>query len=469
MRSGPYDSTTRGAIAGFARIAFFIPPTGAYCREDRCQSRFRFELIPSLRAPMEECEAAGAIRAVGGEACIVDAPGEELDESAALARLRAFEPDLVVLVVTFATLAFDLALAKRVRESTAGAAIAVRGAPVFVYAEKILEQAPDVDFCVRGEYELVFGALVERSYDEVAGVVVRGTAGARMIGTAPLADELDLLPRPARDLLAEDRYRVRGLSVRQATVRVQRGCPYPCSYCLVETVSGSRPRHRSPESVADEIAEIGERGTRHFYLRADTFSVDRSWAIETAHAIARRAPWARWVTTTRVDCVDEAVVAAMAAGGCYGISFGIDVGSREIGRRVGKRPDLARARRAIELCDRHGILSLGYFMIGFLWETEATLAETAAFARAVRPDLLTVHFAHPYPGTRYHAEVRAAGIGLESLEAQATPAFATNALSTRTLRRAARRMLVRHYADPRVVAGLVRKGSRVVLDRVGAI
>lgn len=468
MEREPNPSPGARGEKGHARIAFLIPPTGAYCREDRCQSRFRFELIPSRRAPLEECEAAGAIRAAGGAACIVDAPGEGLDETAALARVRAFRPDLVVLVVTFGTLSLDLAFAKRVRDEIRGAAIAVRGAPVFVYAESILEQAPEVDFCVRGEYEIVFGALVDRPFDRVAGVVARGPGGVRAIGGAPIAEDLDRLPRAAHELIEADHYRVRGLGARQATVRVQRGCPYPCSYCLVQTVSGARPRHRSPESVADEVAEVCEQGTRHFYLRADTFSVDRDWAIATSRAIARRAPRARWVTTTRVDCVDAEIVSAMAAGGCYGISFGIDVGSREIGRRVGKRPDLARARRAVEFCDDSGVLSLAYFMIGFLWETEATLAETEAFARAVRPDLLTVHFAHPYPGTRYHAEVRAEGIRLESLEAQSTPAFAPIALSTEALRRAANRMLFRHYRDPRVLGGLVRKGSRLLFDRVMA-
>jgi hypothetical protein len=61
----------------------------------------------------------------------------------------------------------------------------------------------------------------------------------------------------------------------------------------------------------------------------------------------------------------------------------------------------------MRFCDRHDVLSLGYFMIGFLWDTDETVSETAAFIRAVRPDLLTIHFAHPYPGTPYYEEVAA--------------------------------------------------------------
>lgn len=450
---------------GPARIAFLIPPTGLFCREDRCQSRFRFELIPTQRAPLEECEAAGAIRAAGGEPFVIDAPAEGLADEAVVRRIATLRPDLVVLVVSFGSLPFDLGWAKRLREAFPDLKLAARGAPVLVHAESILEQAPDLDFCVEGEYELVFGALVREAPARVPGVVCRGERGVVRVGPAPIATDLDALPLPVRDVVDGGRYRVRGLGSKQATVRVQRGCPFPCSYCLVGRVSGSQARHRSPQSVAREVAQLCREGTRHFYLRADTFSLDRSWALETSRAIAREAPAARWVTTTRVECVDDELVAEMAAGGCYGISFGIDVGSRAIGERVGKRPDRVRAERAMRACDRAGVVSLGYFMIGFLWESAATLAETAAFARAVRPDLLTVHFAHPYPGTRYHDEVRAAGIRLESVEAQATPAFSTEALSRAQLEDAARRMLVRHYRDPRVLASLARKGARLAFDR----
>lgn len=466
MSGNRYDRLQSPLGVGPARIAFLIPPTGLFCREDRCQSRFRFELIPTQRAPLEECEAAGAIRAAGGAPFVIDAPAERLSDEAVIGRIAKLRPDLVVLVASFGSLPFDLGWAKRLRESFPDVVLAARGAPVLVHAESILEQAPDLDFCVEGEYELVFGALVHEAPARVAGVIRRGERGVVRVGAAPIAPDLDALPLPVREVVDGDRYRVRGLGSKQATVRVQRGCPFPCSYCLVGRVSGSRARHRSPQSVALELAELCRGGTRHFYLRADTFSLDRSWAIETSRAIAREAPSARWVTTTRVECVDDELVAEMAAGGCYGISFGIDVGSRAIGERVGKRPDLPRAERAMRACDRAGVVSLGYFMIGFLWDTPETLAETAVFARAVRPDLLTVHFAHPYPGTRYHDEVRAAGIRLESFEAQATPAFSTAALSRAQLDDAARRMLTNHYRDPRALVSLARKGARLVLDRV---
>lgn len=446
------------------RVLFLICPTGSWCREDRCQSFFSPELIPTVRPPLEECEAAGALRAAGAEPFVLDAPAAGLADEAVVARLRAIAPDLVVLVTTFGTLDADLAWAARVRAALGAVPIGVRGAPCYVMAEAILARAPAVDFCVRGEYELVFAAIARAGFRAAPGTVSRGGGALASGGPPPLAADLDTLPWPDRSVIDERRYTVRGLGLPQATVRVQRGCPFPCTYCLVHTVSGARARHRSPESVAAEMAAILARGIRHFYLRADTFSVDRAWTLRTCAAIARRAPGARWVTTTRVECVDDAVLGAMRGAGCYGVSFGIDAASAAVGARVRKPPDRARAGAAMRLCDRHGILSLGYFMVGFLWDDAATLAETAAFVRAVRPDLLTVHYAHPYPGTPYHDEVAASRELVVSRRAQAEPALAPAALPAAALRRFARRLRRRHYADPRVLASVARKAGALALD-----
>lgn len=446
------------------RVVFFIPPTGPYCREDRCQSYLHYEFIPTMRPPMEECEAAGAIRAVGASARVLDAPAARWSEEQALREVVDAAPDLVVLVVTFGSLADDLAWAPRIRAQLPHVPIGVRGTPCYVHAEEILRDHADVDFCVRGEYELVFAEIARGGFRDAPGVISR-EGGAN---PAPRADDLDALPWPDRDAIDASLYPVRANGAPQATVRVQRGCPFPCSYCLVHTVSGAQARHRSPANVAEEIRSLQEKGFRWFYLRADTFSLDRKWAIETSNEIATQCPGARWVTTTRVECVDDEVVAAMARGGCYGISFGIDVASDEIGARVDKRPDLARAREAMRLCDRHGVLSLGYFMIGFLWETNATLAETAQFARDVRPDLLTIHFAHPYPGTRYYDALQKDHAPVISPRAQAEPALPVNGLSTETLQTFSRRMLLRHYTRPSVIASVTRKAWTNGLLRPGA-
>jgi anaerobic magnesium-protoporphyrin IX monomethyl ester cyclase len=252
-------------------------------------------------------------------------------------------------------------------------------------------------------------------------------------------------------------YRVRGTPWPQATIHVQRGCPFPCSYCLVATVTGKKARHRSPDDIAREMATLRKEGTRFFYLRAETLTLDRSWARELARAIQLEVPDARWVSATRVDVVDAETLNALGRAGCYGLSFGVETGSLEIGRRVKKVPELDVTRAAFRACDDARIASLMYVMLGFLWETPDTLAETERFVQAVRPDLLTLYWAAPYPGTTYFDEVKASGVSLTQREAQASSALEPPGISTKAIRRRAQFMTARHYARPAVWASLASK------------
>lgn len=288
-----------------------------------------------MRPPLEECEGAAGVCKAGGTAAVIDAPAGGLSELEFFARILEFNPSLLVLGVTFGSLDDDLDWATRLVAKFPAVKIAIRGAPCYVWGKEILARAPAIEFCVRGDYELVFeqvcvrGALAE-------GLTQRAPDGSIVESPPPLSPSLDALPFQDRSSIDASRYKVRGSRYPQATIHVQRGCPFPCTFCLVHTVSGNRACHRSPESVVAEVQGLLRQGIRHFYLRAETFSLDRSWAIAVSLALAQHCPEARWVTATRVECVDDEVIKAMRAGGCYGISFGVDVASEEIGRRVKK-------------------------------------------------------------------------------------------------------------------------------------
>ncbi|MCB0334759.1 MAG: radical SAM protein, partial [Bdellovibrionales bacterium] len=243
----------------------------------------------------------------------------------------------------------------------------------------------------------------------------------------------------------------------QATIRVQRGCPYPCSYCLVHTVNGKKARHRSPGSIVAEIQQLQTQGISNFYFRADTFSLDREWALSLAKLLQQECPRINWVTTTRAERVDLELLSEFRKSGCYGISFGVDVTSTEIGRRVNKLPQLQAAQEAMELCHQTGIIALAYIMIGFIWDTKETLAEAEQFVKRMYPDLLTVHFAHPYPGTQYYDDYQKSALSVLSREAQAMPAGNTLTLTRGELQSAAKRLLRTHYLRRRVLASLTRK------------
>jgi anaerobic magnesium-protoporphyrin IX monomethyl ester cyclase len=454
------------ALLAYKRVLFCFCPTGKFCREDRCQSYFSFELIPSLRSPLEECEAAGAIKEVGGKAKVIDAPALGYSDDKFLAEVKAWNPDCVIIVTTFGSLKEDCQWADKLSlVLKKGTPIGVRGAPALVLAEQLLESFPAVDFCVQGEYELVFAELVQLGFQASRGVVRRSLCNNSIeFFPAPKADALDELPFPDRDGIDLNLYKVRGIGKAQATIRVQRGCPYPCSYCLVATVSGRKPRHRSPNSIIAEMKQLVALGITSFYLRADTFTLNKKWASSVCRAIANEVPQARWVTTTRLDCLDEELLKSLRQAGCYGLSFGADVVSPRIAWLVKKQaPSIHETTKILRSCDKLGIISLLYVMVGFLWEDEQSLADTEMFIHKSRPDLVTVHYAHPYPGTAYYRAVQEACVPILSPLAQATPALEPFAISTTEIKRRVKKLVRRHYLRPTVAYSLVKKGASLLL------
>jgi anaerobic magnesium-protoporphyrin IX monomethyl ester cyclase len=468
-KSPSFDSASTAlkldpARLAFAKTAFVIPPTGLFCREDRCQSFFDKALIPTMRVPLEETESAGAVLAVGGYVEVLDAPAHKMSAEGVFEKLSLFKPNLIVVSISFGSIAEDLRFTKKLKVAFPHAKIGLRGAPCYVWNKEIVEDAHYVDFVVQGDYEVVFGEIVAFGLEHARGVTHRGRYDSIITTPAPYAKDLDLLPRPDYSSFSQALYKTRFLRSPQATIRVQRGCPFTCTYCLVHTVSGSVARHRSAESIADEMKALVDKGTNYFYLRADTFTLKRDWAIEVARAIKAKCPKARWVTTTRIECVDAELLRELRDAGCYGISFGIDVASETIGKKVKKPVSLEKAKRAMKHCDDAGIISLAYIMIGFIWDTPETLAETKYFVKEISPDLLTIHYAYPYPGTPYYEAAKDAGFAAVTFKAQAEPAVTLPTLSTRDLKRFGGSLLRRHYTKPKVMYSLAKKATHLILQ-----
>jgi radical SAM superfamily enzyme YgiQ (UPF0313 family) len=113
----------------------------------------------------------------------------------------------------------------------------------------------------------------------------------------------------------------------------------------------------------------------------------------------------KWTCNSRVDYVDEEMLALMARAGCWMIAWGIESANFEILKHARKGADPAKAERALRWARKSGIKNWGYFIIGLPGETEATIRETIAFSKKLPLDIALFHVAAPYPGTPFFFEV----------------------------------------------------------------
>ena len=167
--------------------------------------------------------------------------------------------------------------------------------------------------------------------------------------------------------------------------------------------SGHKLRIRGVASVIKEIEEcITKYNINNFFFSADTFTWDKQWVIELCAKITKKNMHIRWGANSRVDTLDEEMVAWMKKAGCYIIGFGAESASQHILDKMRKGITVNQIEQAVGLCEKYGINSFLIFIIGLPWETNDTVNETIKFVKKTAASFIEVNIAYPFPGTEFY-------------------------------------------------------------------
>jgi radical SAM superfamily enzyme YgiQ (UPF0313 family) len=363
---------------------------------------------------------AAALRADGHEVEILDLLLARTTPEKIERRMERFRPQLVG--ITSVTLNHHLAsgIAEVVRKCDGEVPIAMGGPHVSFEIEGSFRDLPALDFIGIGESEHTLVELaraLEGRMDlrDIRGLALRDRRGGSAFRTPerPPADDLDLLPPPARDLAPLARYLAFD---SHASVVTSRGCPYECVFCSAPAWTGRRVRYRDPVLCVDEIESLGELGFREIAIEDDNFTLNRKHFMAVCGELLRRDTGIRWNAFSRVDTITPEIADTMAQAGCQTICFGVESGSQDVLDLVRKHSSLDKVREAVRMTRNVGIEALASFIIGLPGETEKTLRDTVAFAESLRDEfgaLYGFHVLAPFPGTE--ARERAEHYGLEIL------------------------------------------------------
>lgn len=397
-----------------ARALFCYPPTGLYVRDDRCQVPVEGMSAQPNKPPLDLAYMAAVLESRGVTCRIRDFAAERASWEDFACELAAFEPDLLLCTVTTPTLGRDLEAFRIAKRANPAILTAAKGGHFAARDTQVMRGCPELDLALRGESERTVAEIAEgKPFAEILGLTWR--RGAEILHTEdrPFLDDADLdaLPFPARHLLRNDLYLAPDTGEPLTMIDTARGCPHQCIFCLVGKSSGRTINAREPKRVVDELEEcIHEHGLRNFFFRADTFTFDEAWTVALCKEIVARKLRIRWGANSRVDTVSDQRLEWMKAAGCWILGFGIESGSQESLDRMKKRATLDDARNAIRLCEKWGIKTYGFFVIGLPWEDEESIAQTAAFMRELEPTFVDVNVAYPMPGTEYYDDARAADL-----------------------------------------------------------
>lgn len=356
------------------------------------------------------CHLVASLRAAGHEVALVEGSAPHAPDADAIeARIAAFEPDLVGLHVKtlHAQHAYSFArrLAPRFALCAGGPHATVCPDEPFRFGFK---------FVVRGEGEETLVELADaldgrRAISDIASLsFLAGEPGHATVRHNPSRGfllDLDALAPPTDALdLFEPGWYGHARPLPPAGLLASRGCPAACTFCS-NNVTGRRFRYRSASAIADELRLLRDRyGMTAFSFFDDSFAVGHRRMGELCGALEQlrdEAPL-HWTCTAHPAHLDRATLAAMQRAGCGGIDLGMESGSPEMLRRIGKGVTVERVVDVLGWCHELGLHTVVNLMFGWPDESDAELEATIAFMERAAP--LAGGFnargvVVPYPGT----------------------------------------------------------------------
>ncbi|MBK7584105.1 MAG: cobalamin-dependent protein [Myxococcales bacterium] len=340
------------------------------------------------------------------------------DSDEVLAAARRSKPDLIGLSMTFQRRAEEFGdLAGALRQSGYSGHLTVGGHfPTFCYRE-VLERYSAIDSVVRHEGEVTLVELCERlgrgvSLDDLSGLAHRAADGSLHVAPPrPLASDLDAIAFPKR--VGEPQLH---MGVPAAFLVGTRGCYGHCTFCCInayiDDAGGERYRSRSADNIADEIALVRrERGARMLVFHDDDFFTrnavrDLARAKSLRDALKQRGVNdVALVLKARPDDLDDNVFRVLSEIGILRIYIGIEAGSSQGLKTLGRGVDIGANQRALDFLRRAGIYAC-FNMLIFDPETRIrSLRESLQFLRLNADVPMNFCRTEIYPGTPLHRKL----------------------------------------------------------------
>ncbi len=433
------------------KIFFVYPPAPIMNREDRCQQPTSDTFVIPPLPPVDMMSLSAIAKKRGYETFFRDYSLKNETVYDFLRDLRVYKPDFLVLNVASTTLEKDLSILTQARDSLEDTVVIVKGAIFNFNSYAIMQKNPEIDVALRGEIEEAFDEIIQyKNFKEIKGITYQ--INNKIISTADreLKEDINHLPKLDRDLIDNSIYQRPDTKKPQTIIRVSKGCPNHCFFCLATPLNGKIVRYRNPELIVEEIKEcVSLYNIKDFIFWSDIFNMDKKWVQKLCRLIIESNLKISFSTNTRVDTVDIETLKLMKKAGCSLISMGVESGSQELLNKMGKKTTLEQIKKSVSLIHQAGIQTYAYYVIGLPWETKETLKETFDFAKKLNTHFATFYTATALQGTKFYDYINKNRLGDISLEKPYVyPSVKSYALTSQEIYDANKKFNKEYYLRP---------------------
>lgn len=333
-------------------------------------------------------------------------------------KILSFKPQ----IIGISTLAFEHHFLSDntafIKEHAPDALLVIGGPYATSNFSSVLLENP-IDYAVLGEGEASFLNLVKAyaskgDMDSVRGIAYKKGGKVVVTEKEDYIHNLDSIPIPDYSLIHLNDYwgnrlQFNGIlaETKHASVISSRACPYRCVYC--HSMFGKKLRKRSPEHFVSEIRYLYRTfGVREFHIIDDVFNLDRPRMHTILNLIIQSGMTLKiaFPNGLRGDVLEEEDILLLKKAGAYMLTLAIETGSPRLQAVIRKNLDIKKVMKNIAFAERIGLITRGFFMLGFPGETIAEMKQTIQTALDSKLSMASFFVVVPFENTELHDMAR---------------------------------------------------------------
>ena len=349
------------------------------------------------------------------ETKLVDAPAWDWSIKDVVEDVKRFRPDLIVIDSSFPSLNNDIKVADEIKTNYENEVRTILvGPPASQFSDEILRRS-DIDAVARWEYDFTLkemtGAIEEdRDFKNIKGISYKENSKIIHTSNRPFTHSDDLEGIPFVSKIYKKHLNIRNYFLGQSLypevqIFTGRGCPNQCTFCMwPQTLMGRKYRVRSTPNVLDELGWIQDnlKDVKEVFFEDDTFTISKERVLKFCKEYRERGLDVTWACNARADTLDLETMKEMKKSDCRLLIAGYESGSNEILKNIKKGFAVEQVKHFSKNAKMAGLLVHGDFIIGLPGETKETIELTRKLIKEVKPDILQVAVASPFPGTEFY-------------------------------------------------------------------
>lgn len=192
------------------------------------------------------------------------------------------------------------------------------------------------------------------------------------------------------------------------TIQGSRGCPFGCEFCPYLVSQGIPLRRRDNENIIDELKFLKNRyNVKSLLFRDITWSMNKKLTKDLCKKIIDEKLNIEFGVETRLDTLDEELIALMSSAGIKIVNLGIESPDDTILKNSGRVPIKEnKIIKLIRLLEKNGIKIQAFYIIGLIDDDEMSIKKTIKYSYLLNTFTSQFCVLTPFPGTKTFQDLK---------------------------------------------------------------